>query len=211
MQVDEGGSLELKCEGHVPELQNRNQTVIFEWATYGKDGKEVIISVTTASHKARSRLQSTLLLKNVSRVDSGFYRCRINGSVGTSNYSTNGVNVNVKCNVITHFHIVYYTMAFIRFVSILVAPENVILHNVPMVAVKGQSVTFNCTADGNPAPTYTWLKDGEAVGLKRTFSLGSVSFASAGVYVCVASNTIEAGPKTANASASVKVEGIVIV
>ena len=201
----------MKCEGHVPGLQNPNQTVDFEWEKYGKDGKEVIISVTTASHEARSQFQSTLLLMNVSRVDSGFYKCRISSSVGTSNYSTNSVNVNVKCNVITHFHIVYYTMAFITFVSILVAPENVTLHNVPMVAVKGQSVTFNCTAGGNPAPTYTWLKDGKPVSSKRTFPLGSVSFASAGVYVCVASNTIEAGPKTDNASASVKVEGIVIV
>ena len=91
----------------------------------------------------------------------------------------------------------------------LVAPENVVLRNVPMVAVKGQSVTFNCTADGNPSPTYKWLKDRKPVGTKQTFSIGSVSYASAGVYVCVVVNIIKTGWKTDNASAVLKVQGIV--
>ena len=81
----------------------------------------------------------------------------------------------------------------------------------PKVALKGQSVAFNCTADGNPNPTYSWLKDGKPVGSKEKFSIESVSYASEGVYFCVANNTIEAGWRADNASAAMKVEGIVIV
>ena len=81
----------------------------------------------------------------------------------------------------------------------------------PKVALKGQSVAFNCTADGNPNPTYSWLKDGKPVGSKQTFCIENVSYASEGVYVCVANNTIESGWRTGKASAAMKVEGIVIV
>ena len=77
----------------------------------------------------------------------------------------------------------------------------------PKVALKGQSLAFNCTANGNPNPTYGWLKDGKPVSSKQTFFIESVSYASAGVYVCVANNTIDAAWST---SASMKVEGIAI-
>ena len=82
-------------------------------------------------------------------------------------------------------------------------------YTVPTVAVKGQAVTFHCTADGNPAPTYTWLRDGMPVSSRSTFSIKNVSFDTAGVYVCVANNTIEAGRRTNSASVALKVEGIV--
>ena len=85
------------------------------------------------------------------------------------------------------------------------------MHIVAKVALKGKSVVFNCTADGNPNPTYSWLKDGMPVGSKQTFSIQSVSYASEGVYVCVANNTVEAGWRTDNASAVMKVEGILTV
>ena len=75
--------------------------------------------------------------------------------------------------------------------------------------MEGKSATFTCTADGNPTPTYTWLKDGKPVDSKQTFSIAIVSYASAGTYVCVANNTIEAGRKADSASAAVKVEGTV--
>ena len=76
--------------------------------------------------------------------------------------------------------------------------------------MKGESAIFTCAADGNPTPTYTWLKDGKLVSSSPTFSIEIVSYASAGEYVCVANNTIEAGWKTGRASATVEVEGMVI-
>ena len=74
--------------------------------------------------------------------------------------------------------------------------------------MEGNPATFTCTADGNPTPRYTWLKDGKPVASKQTFSIGTVSYASAGMYVCVANNAIENGIKTNSASAYLKVEGM---
>ena len=74
--------------------------------------------------------------------------------------------------------------------------------------MKGKPATFSCTADGNPTPTYTWLKDGKLVISSPTFSIRNVSYADAGTYACVATNTIEAGWRTDNGSVAVTVEGI---
>ena len=109
-QVDEGGSLDLRCETQLPKLQRINQTVSFQWASYGQDAKDVFLvdRMTTTVHQDPNRLNffyDTLRLSPVSRSDSGSYTCRIRSSVGTSKYSSDSVSVNVKCNVITHCHI----------------------------------------------------------------------------------------------------------
>uniref|UniRef100_A0A663F4J4 Ig-like domain-containing protein n=1 Tax=Aquila chrysaetos chrysaetos TaxID=223781 RepID=A0A663F4J4_AQUCH len=66
-----------------------------------------------------------------------------------------------------------------------------------MVA-EGSDVTFSCEATGSPAPTVTWLKDGEPLGRRSNqvpgsprLSLAAVGLADAGVYSCLAAN--EAG------------------
>ena len=107
-QVDEGGFLRLRCEALLPELQTMNQTVRFQWAKYGPDIKEILISgndgrMTTSNDHDPNRSHfyyGTLQIKPVSRLDSGSYTCRISGSFGTSSYSTDTVSVNVKCNVL---------------------------------------------------------------------------------------------------------------
>ena len=114
LQVDEGSSVKLRCEAHIPRLQYVNQTVNFQWVRHGEDGKGMPISgtdnndrVTTASFKDINRshfFYGTLQLNPVSRVDSGSYACRLSGSVGTSSFSASSVSVNVKCNVTTHCH-----------------------------------------------------------------------------------------------------------
>ena len=108
-QVDEGGSLKLRCEADIPKLANVDQIISFQWAKYGKDGKEMLVSgndrrVTAESCRDPNRFHffhGIIQLKSLSRFDSGSYTCRINGSVGTSRFSTSSVRVNVKCNVIT--------------------------------------------------------------------------------------------------------------
>ena len=114
LQVDEGGSVKLRCEAHIPGQQYVKQIVNFQWVRYGEDGKGMLISgtdsddrVTTASFKDTNRshfFYGTLRLNSVSRVDSGSYACRISGSVGTSSFSASSVNLNVNCNVTTHCH-----------------------------------------------------------------------------------------------------------
>ena len=91
-QVDEGGSLELRCEAQIPKLQSINQTVSFQWANYGQDGKQKATSgdderMTTASYQDPNRLHffyGILHLSPASRSDNGSYTCRISGSVDTS-------------------------------------------------------------------------------------------------------------------------------
>ena len=100
-QLDEGGSLELRCETRIPKLQSIDQTVSFQWA---KDGQEILTRdrMTTAVHQDPNRLNffyGTFRLSPASRSDSGTYTCRISSSVGTSKYSSDGVSVNVKCTV----------------------------------------------------------------------------------------------------------------
>ena len=92
----------------MPNLQSIDQTVIFQWAKYGKDGKKIPIlgndgRKMTASYQDPNRLHffyGTLQLNPVSRLDSGSYTCRISGSVGTSRYSSDSIKVNVKCTVL---------------------------------------------------------------------------------------------------------------
>ena len=109
-QVDEGGSLELRCEALIPQLANVDQIISFQWAKNGKDGKEMLVSgndrrVTAENYRDPNWshfFHGIFQLKTLSRFDSGSYTCRINGSIGTSSFSTNSVRVNVKCNVIIY-------------------------------------------------------------------------------------------------------------
>ena len=115
-EVDERSSLKLRCEADIPylRLQSTTQTVTFRWAMFGQDGNEIILSnstdrVTIESHRDPNRshfFYCTLQINPVFRVDSGRYTCRTNDSAGISNFSTNAISVNVKCNnVIYRCHV----------------------------------------------------------------------------------------------------------
>lgn len=64
----------------------------------------------------------------------------------------------------------------------------------------GATVTFTATADGSPAPTLQWRKNGNAIGGQTSTSLilTSVATTDAGSYTCVATNS--AGSATSNAA-----------
>ena len=113
-EVDERSSLILRCEADIPKLQSAVQTVTFQWRTFAKGGIEILLlnsndRMIIESHKDPNRshfFYGTLRLNPVLREDSGQYTCRTNGSLGTSNFSTNGIRVNVKCNdVIFRCHV----------------------------------------------------------------------------------------------------------
>ena len=101
----------------------------------------------------------------------------------------------------------YVTLEFvIRVMYVLLdAPEFVKI----AVGVKGQSITLNCSAVGNPSPAYEWRGGKSATG--STLELTSLEFKDEGTYTCVASNTIEAGAKSTNNSVQLKIEGNVSV
>ena len=91
---------------------------------------------------------------------------------------------------------------------LLDAPEIVKIRSSNPVGVKGQSITLNCSASGNPPPNYEWRGGKSATG--STLELTSLQFKDEGTYTCVANNTIEAGTRSTNTSVQLKIEGNVL-
>ena len=91
---------------------------------------------------------------------------------------------------------------------LLDAPEFVEIIPPNPVGVKGQSITLNCSAGGNPSPDYEWRGGKSATG--STLELTSLEFKDEGTYTCVANNIIEAGGRSTIASVQLTIEGNVL-
>lgn len=57
----------------------------------------------------------------------------------------------------------------------------------------GAHATLRATANGNPAPSYVWFKDGLEVGRDANLPIASATLKDEGVYVCRATNGIGPG------------------
>ncbi|KAK5862001.1 hypothetical protein PBY51_017434 [Eleginops maclovinus] len=87
----------------------------------------------------------------------------------------------------------------IRNVSVTVeyAPKYALAEMSSKDIVEGQPVILNCSAKGNPDPTFTWFKNKEAVGLKdRVWDIPSITESGKGEYHCKATN--RHGTQTSN-------------
>ena len=91
------------------------------------------------------------------------------------------------------------------------APPRIVEHPSDLIVSKGEPATLNCKAEGRPAPTVEWYKDGERVETDRDnprshrmlLPSGSLFFLrivhgrrskpDEGVYVCVARNYLGEG------------------
>nr|XP_055065809.1 carcinoembryonic antigen-related cell adhesion molecule 1 [Misgurnus anguillicaudatus] len=69
----------------------------------------------------------------------------------------------------------------------------------PTLGAVGSNVTFNCSANSQPASQYTWFFNGTNVGTASVLVIRSLTMNSRGLYTCVAYNTIT----MSNSSASV--------
>ena len=92
---------------------------------------------------------------------------------------------------------------------LLDAPELVEIKPSNPVGVKGQSITLNCSAGGNPSPVYEWRGGGKTT-TGSTLELTSLEFKDEGTYTCVANNTIEAGGRSSSASVQLTIEGNIL-
>ncbi|OWK59760.1 Hemicentin-2 [Lonchura striata] len=76
---------------------------------------------------------------------------------------------------------------------VLESPES----NEEQMVAEGSDVTFTCKATGSPAPSVTWLKNGEPLGQQNAqvpggpqLSLVAVALADAGIYSCLVANEV---------------------
>ena len=80
-------------------------------------------------------------------------------------------------------------------------PPSLTTTPVDQTIIEGATVTFHCTATGNPIPKITWTKDGKAVGLGNILSF-ETNRNQSGKYWCSAGNGLNV---IVNASADLDV------
>jgi plastocyanin len=75
--------------------------------------------------------------------------------------------------------------------TVWIAPS-IATHPQSDTARTGGSHSFTAAAGGAPAPSFSWLKDGEPIpdSSRTTLALGSLTFADSGYYQAVASNAV---------------------
>ncbi|XP_020608165.1 hemicentin-2-like [Orbicella faveolata] len=131
-----------------------------------------------------SKNQNHLTISNLSRTDSGKYRCKANNKLGNATSDVTTLDVQYK-------------------------PE-ITIHPKKETKLEGDNVTFSCKVDGNPVPTISWTTDGSPLDTndnftrislsldKKQLTITNVSRTDSGEYRCVASNIL--GNETSSAA-----------
>ncbi|XP_018329042.1 neogenin isoform X2 [Agrilus planipennis] len=124
-----------------------------------------------------------LEIDEVKSADQGSYRCNVS--------SVNTYRLSNKANLIINED--QEQAASISAPSFIALPQSKIVK-------EGETVTLDCTANGNPYPTITWLKDGYTVdmanldsrfswvGSTTSLQIKKIEESDAGVYQCRAEN-----------------------
>ena len=70
--------------------------------------------------------------------------------------------------------------------------------------VKGETLQLNCSADGNPVPSYTWTgPSGDTLSSSSVLTIESVDLEHKGQYIC----TVESNMKSVQGNFTVDVQG----
>ena len=144
-------------------------------------------SVTQAS--GDRSVSSTLTINMAMLNDSGEYVC----NASSPNYDTVSSDsatvvvigkVNSTCTLFLPVLIVYILC------SHSVPPSNVVIALNTSIAMRNDSVTFTCDAQGGPSNLYQWQRNGENLDemTQPILQLTSVDASDGGEYTCVVSN-----------------------
>uniref|UniRef100_A0A8W8J7G4 Ig-like domain-containing protein n=1 Tax=Magallana gigas TaxID=29159 RepID=A0A8W8J7G4_MAGGI len=140
---------------------------------------EKISSGTTSSVIVTGRFNGStpslpdLIISDLQPSDAGTYYCSARNAIGTSRSST-GSNLIVTGAV----------------------PNNVqILGATSQTVYLGGSLTLQCSGQGNPAPTLSWIfssstSDATTVGTGTTYSITNAQRTNGGTYVCRGTNSL---------------------
>ncbi|XP_028318187.1 protein turtle homolog A-like isoform X2 [Gouania willdenowi] len=171
-----GDSVELPCSRDDASFTSPH---VVEWIQQGLD-VPVLIKFGSYAPRVHPRYEgraslvqsSSLRLSGVQLEDRGLYECRTLLLDKPTDELRNGS----------------WTL-----LSITAPPTFTQAPPLQMEALFGASLSLTCVASGNPAPIITWLKDGREIpgsnDKVEVLVLPAVTSQSAGLYVCIASNS----------------------
>ncbi|KAM9320366.1 junctional adhesion molecule B [Gastrophryne carolinensis] len=182
VQVQEFGETVLSCRFKL----EKDQVPRLEWKKVGLNGEVSFVyfekSLTGDLHTRAAMIDHSIRIRNLTRGDSGLYRCEVSAPLDSKNFHEIIINLTV-----------------------LVAPS-VPVCDIPSSAVSGSAVELKCREkEGNPASEYQWFKDGSpldspnAKSVNATYKVdkttgtlhfNTVSKQDSGEYYCVANNNI---------------------
>ncbi|XP_078355100.1 protein sidekick-1-like isoform X3 [Oculina patagonica] len=160
----EGKNVALSCNA------DGNPAPTISWTINGSR-----VNTSGNSRISLSEDKKELFITNVSRTDSGEYRCVANNSVGNDTSNAAELHIQYQSKITAH-------------------PQNT-------TATEGKNVTLSCNADGNPEPTISWTRDGAPVDTsntsrisfsddKKQLTITNVNRTDSGDYRCVANNSL---------------------
>ena len=161
--------------------------------------------VDTSGRISFSDDEKQLTITNVSRTDSGEYRCVANNSLGnkTSNVATLDVQCEYNVLLSTLLEMIFPVITIVF--SLVTDQPKITVHPKAETISEGKNVTLSCNATGNPAPTLSWTRDGSPVDTsgrisfsddEKQLTITNVSRTDSGEYRCLANNSL--GNKTSN-------------
>ncbi|XP_068566755.1 melanoma cell adhesion molecule b isoform X2 [Cebidichthys violaceus] len=139
--IKEGDSIELQCRGN---------------------GNKPSSILTISDERGENTIDNNVLvLDNVTRLNSGVYRC-------------------TSMDMDTYEEISGNTTVFVNFLE-----PAVVMPKDPVVVAQGEELTATCNALSSLQTQIVWMKDGEEVSTHNSLIVKDATFDSAGEYVCV--------------------------
>ncbi|XP_078352640.1 hemicentin-1-like isoform X3 [Oculina patagonica] len=141
------------------------------------------INTSDNSRISFSEDKKQLTITNVSRTDSGEYRCKASNNLGNDTSHVATLDIQYQPTITAH-------------------PHNT-------AAIEGDNVALSCNATGNPEPTISWSRNGSPIDIignsrisftegKSQLTITNVNRTDSGEYRCVANNSL--GNDTSNAA-----------